>query len=945
MTSTSYRFIVDPNPPSFQKLQAIDYSTPVREVTNYPKDDGDEVFSVISVIEKFGTFEHVSRFTKPNNWETLQRYAAMFHIGGAFQIQRVFPSYRGETLYVSNAGDVALSSELYALAASQDDDNSSYMGAGQEDYSSTQDPEPSFSPSNADLLNNIWTFNVTQHEARLQPLFFALPKGLSPSDEIDSSKLELKMFLLCHNCRPHVSTIPHLAGVPGIDIKRPVQFLEKYRASLLWSLRIVNSVLRDEVLDITTQLQSDLDLVSLNDVETMVDKMIDYLQSLQPWDSMDWTPEGGMADRPSLSRHDIAALPSYLEPSTGQPHIDVSHQGMMLARDSRAHEQWVCPNCYQLLYPSHNAKYIRSYIGALGEYDSSLGRIILCPKNSNELRALCCLDSSRTGRVTELTIDTDWDATAEDLKSINALACNLGLTILTITTSNNTTPSDSAPRPIHHTSPAGTLPGSQLDNMIRLSRALIEELTHLTIVSDEALDAPAFLLDLRNTPLTKKIVVTTKDPSSTYLANLYDNTIQFLEMEASQDEAVRIQSMGEFSGNLQAITITDVDSTLSEEVISSRARTIKAVLRNSPDLCLLKFNSPASEFSKAEAMMESIFAEMSSELEPGFLFSTYTLVDNTDDRISATFTLPNSRATKSIIANVSTRNNGPGLENFLDDYGSFIRVWNVNNETAPAVIETLNDSIHREGTSQLTDATISLDDLDINSAMELHSMFLLSKATLRQLVLIGAPVDEDVDQSVLDILESLQLRQVVLFDEYSDMKPWISQVQQSFPDKASVIVLDQIEDLCRIAPGHDAASLQWLKKRQAEQKPLLDDNNKKPTHSSRIISESRRFRPSREEKPFRVLDANRNTTAVNTVPITNVSFGQVIFESDIVEKYGAFDHIESNGHLVPYLKDPDYPKRFLEPKQFLAHYEGDMASPDGYYDVFYTPYTGGGSGQ
>ncbi|KAG0247646.1 hypothetical protein BGZ95_008523, partial [Linnemannia exigua] len=168
---------------------------------------------------------------------------------------------------------------------------------------------------------------------------------------------------------------------------------------------------------------------------------------------------------------------------------------------------------------------------------------------------------------------------------------------------------------------------------------------------------------------TRDTAVSTKGPTSTYVADFHDGSIRMLEMETSQAEVSKMQSMGAFNSNLQSLTINEVDSTLTEEAISSKALAIKTILRDNPDLCLLTLNWPASEFLKAETMMESIFAEM----EANSSFSTYTLVDNTADRISATFTLPKSRDTKSIIANVTTRENGPGLESFLDNYGSFVQ--------------------------------------------------------------------------------------------------------------------------------------------------------------------------------------------------------------------------------------------------------------------------------
>ncbi|KAG0377515.1 hypothetical protein BGX24_005958 [Mortierella sp. AD032] len=940
MKRTSYKLVLDPNPPTFQRLQAIDLSTSA-QVLNLPRLNGDNVFRVDSVTDEFGTFDQVKRFTKPNNWENLHRFPTELRIE--------------ETLYVSRAGDIVLQPERYVVSITGQDDYSYSMGDGLEDFSNTQNPEPCRRPSNADLLANNWTYNVTQREARMQPLFLALPKGPLLNGDIDSSVTEFKMFLLCRNRRTGQDTVLHFADVPGIDVKRPAEFLDKYSSTLMWSLRIFKNSLRDlkdglqsnqeEHIRIAALLQKDLGLFYPDDVESTMDKMIDYLQEQLPENSMDWAAEGATPDRPTLSKHDVAALPSYLEPLPGQSLGDVGHQGLVFACDARGLEQWMCSSCYRLLYPFYDGAYIMNQIpGDLGEYDFLSGRLAFRPRDSTKLQELCRLDTTKVGRVNELTIDTDWDATTEDLQSIHDLAGKLGLPILTITITD-TPSSDSTLGLSHHPSQTDAPSVSQIDDITRTTRPLIERLRQLPNVSKRLLDSLHIIFMLPAVSPTGNADMSTKGFTSTYVAEFefHIDGIRLLDMETSLAEASKLQS-----NSLKSIAIRDLEPALTKEesLTSTTVPAIKKILRNNPSLSRLTLNWPVSDFLIAETMMETIFAEIASEQTSTFRLSKYTLVDNTDNHISVTFTLPNSRDTKSIIANITTRENGPDLERFLDYYGSFIQVLNINKGVEYTNAEALQDSTTRPRSSQLTNVMMPpLSDLYLETARILRNVLLSSKATLRQLILVGAPSDDEVVNLVLETLESIEPSQVVLFDDYSVMELWIGQVKDSLPDKSSVIVLDRIEELCRIAPGHDDASLEWLKTRQIELRQSFPRPSKESTHSLKVSPDPRRFRPSREEKPFRVLDANKNTTAVNAVPITNTTFGQVIFESDIVEKYGTFDHIESNGHLVPYLMDPMYHQRLLEPKQILAHYEGDMASPDGYYDVVYTPYAGGEGNQ
>lgn len=636
------------------------------------------------------------------------------------------------------------------------------------------------------------------------------------------------MFNLCKNRRAEHNSIHHFAGVPGVDIKRPAEFLERFSAMVLRSLQSLKTELRvlatrlrggkAEYDQNTTLLQSDLDLFSADDVEPLVDKMIAYLQDLQSPSSTEQDHDSnGNKDRFSLSRYDIAILPSYLEPCPDQLQGAPVHQNLMRVCDPTGLEQWVCPGCFRQLYHSHNTKDIVDHIGNQGEYNGKLGRIIFRPQDSEELQKLCLLDVTKIGCLSELIVVTEWDTTTEDLELIHALAVKLGLTRLTITTTTTPGSDSAADRPSHPSLPEES-PRSTITNFERISRGLIDGLTHLTVAFDEVLDHPAFLLDLLDLPPTQDVLVLKiTDPSSAYTVGIHDNGVQLLELEAGLADVSRILSTAKFDGDLQFIAITDIDPELTEKSLLSRTNTIKMILRNNPDLSSLVLHWPANDFPKAEAMMESIYAELSSEQAPDPRLLTYTLIDNTDDRLFATFLLPNSRLTKSILANATVRNHGPYLDTFLDTYGPFIRILNTNDKFESTCFNTLHDSIDRESLSQLTNVAISLSTLSTESARKLRSTLSLSKATLRQAVLVGSPLNEEAGTAVLSMLENLGLVQVVIFQDELDMETWIAQVQGSLSSSSSLIVLDRIEDFRRIIPGHDETSLGWLRVRQAIQ--------------------------------------------------------------------------------------------------------------------------------
>ncbi|KAG0081621.1 hypothetical protein BGZ90_006556, partial [Linnemannia elongata] len=759
---------------------------------------------------------------------------------------RVYPAYPTVVLYVFRAGSVPQAPDMYPLEVIDGEDTSPFMDSGKEDFSSTQDLESS-SDQQPGHMTNISTPGPVDGDVHALAYFFALPKGNLPYGKIDPSTVKFRMFSLCKNRRAEHNSTYHFAGVPGVDIKRPAEFLQRFSTMVLRSLQSLKTELRDlstrlggdevDYVQITTLLQSDLGLLSADDVEPLVDKMIAYLQDLEFPSSTEQDHDGNdNKDRFALSNYDIAVASSYLEPCPGRLQGAAVHQNMMRVYDAAGLEQWVCPGCYRHLYPSHSTEDFADHIGNQGEYDRQLGRITLRPQDSKELQKLCILDVTKIGCVSELIVETEWDTTTEDIESIHALAVELGFTRLTITTTTTSGSESAVDHPSQLPLPEES-PRSTIINSERIFSGLADGLTHLTVVFDELLDLPTIFLDLVGLSPTKAfLVLKITDPSSSCTVGVHDKGVQLLELEAGLADISRILSTTKFDGDLQSITITDLVPELTEKGLLSRTNTIKTILRNNPNLPSLVLRWPANDFPKAETMMESICAELSSEQAPDSQFLTYTLIDNTDDNLSVTFLLPSSRLTKSILANVTVRNHGPNLDNFLDTYGPFIRILNTNDKFDSSCFDTLHNSIGRENSSQLTNVTICLSTLNMESARQLQSTLSVSKATLRQAVLVGSPSNDEVGSAVLSMLERLDLVQVVIFQDELDMETWITQVQESLPSNSCLTVLDRIEDFRRIIPGHDETSLGWLRFRQAIQ--AIDAIHLEITAASPLIEAS-----------------------------------------------------------------------------------------------------------
>ncbi|KAG0052665.1 hypothetical protein BGZ89_003133 [Linnemannia elongata] len=894
MIRISYHNIQTYHSPSIQGLRAIDHSTEVRYAPVIDKYDGDRVFTANVVVEHFDEFQDIKRYIQ-NDWETLPRYPAEIPSFDGIETAEAFPAYPEEVLYVAQQGLTPQAPDINPIEVFGDDGVESFPDPSQqEDFSNLPFCDSDSNNSNYNTMHsmaNTWTLNQLNMNARLQPPFFVLPKGPLPSaDKIDPSSVQLLMYLLCVNPRTEHESVPHFAGVPGATVKRPAEFLRRFSATLLWGLQtlkdgllVLETGLGDDQAKyawITTLLQSELGLSSSGDVKPLVDKMIVYLQELRQQDNKEQTLHDQVArNGPPLSRHDIGVLPSYLE-NPGTLQDDTVQRGLLHACDSQGREQLMCRSCYRLLYPLHSAQYIMNHVGAHGDYDVQKGSIVLRPQDSEDLHQLCLLDSAKVGCVTELIIDLSWDVSTEDIQAIHTLAGRLGLTSLTIATTA-LAPSDSTSSPSPPLAPLSDESlGSLLEKIKKLCQALLQGLKHLCISSHVVLNAPALLFELRRLPPQKYVVVVMiKEPSSRCLAGLYNGNIQLLDLGTTLDRTKNITTTGYFAGNLQSISITVLESLHS--VYSLLTYVITTILQKNPNISLLTFYCKARLFRMMEAMMKSIYSNVTSDAPDSRLY-IYTLIDNSDDHLVATYKLSNSRDNKAIIANVTTRKSGSDHEAFLDNYGLFIQTLNTNDMFGTSAIDALHRSITRESSSQLRTITISVSDLDLEGALTFSEILKSSNATLKQLVLVGTSVDSRVSNRVVDALESLNSVEVVCFDDGSNTKQWINMVQRSLPESNSLTVLNQVDDLRRIVPGHDNTSLNWLRIRQARHFSTRTASHdvlasSRPPRVSLPVEGQQGYQPTVDKQPSRALD-NPKSTIDTTAPATGEIHAREEFE-------------------------------------------------------------------
>ncbi|KAG0375740.1 hypothetical protein BGX24_008715, partial [Mortierella sp. AD032] len=600
-------------------------------------DNGDTVFLQCDVERHFSGYLRIQRNTEGGDMETPgQAYQASSHE----QAGHHGNNDHGDDEYVQSFDNP--SGEQYSSSSPLSSSSSSSTSSRSFGNSSSNSSSPSSRSSGTSFnWEPIMINSLTPGIAKdlLLVLFVVLPKDLSSLT--NSSDL---------NLHSEAETTAHFSGLQGLVTKRPAEVFKTYTRPQLWNLRTFSRSLQglkagsqedqEEYLRVTALLQADLGLTSGNDVEPLVNKMIGFLQELLPQD--DLMRQEHAIEPPPMSREEAVAMSLCLEPLSDEPQTGASHHGMIRSCDSRGREERMCPSCYHRLYPLYDAEYIKNYIGDQGD----LGLSSLTLSSTDSARATVALDSSR-------------------------------LPLLL---------------------PSAELTGTQLDHLKRLTQVFIGELTHTNVVSDEELDARGFLLDLQDLPPSSRIqVVTVNDPTSRYLAGLCEGKIHLLERESALADAPTAPFEDDLNGKLQSITITNADWFSTDEGVLSMRDTVMTTVRTNPSLASLSLHCPAGKFLEAEEMIEILHAELASEQPRACRLATLTLVDNSEDHVSVTFSLPHSRTTKSIVANVIVRNHGPGLNSFLDNYGPFIRVLNGSDKFGSDLIQAHHDSISREG--------------------------------------------------------------------------------------------------------------------------------------------------------------------------------------------------------------------------------------------------------
>ncbi|KAF9147314.1 hypothetical protein BG015_011079 [Linnemannia schmuckeri] len=276
------------------------------------------------------------------------------------------------------------------------------------------------------------------HEYPIPRLFIILPNNTSMWDSVNIFNNQFQLYFLCE-CGEHTkslddnkSNIPHhihIAKHEGYDLKRPIEFFQKYGKYMLTLLEMIKYGVTISGFAIPAQAAVsapgaiDMFRNSLNTIsQSAVNQSIEFLQSLSSKDlqEQDATNAESFTGQEVLEGADLRHLEAFIKAkdqhrALGNLYRIVTQQG---------HVKWVCINHYRLTYKEQGQQ---AFITAVelngGDYDPHLGKVTV--SLGSKIQATGFFDAlAKARRVNELIVTFDWEGTTSDLEAFeDTLKC------------------------------------------------------------------------------------------------------------------------------------------------------------------------------------------------------------------------------------------------------------------------------------------------------------------------------------------------------------------------------------------------------------------------------------------------------------------------------------------------------------------------------------------
>ncbi|KAG0055323.1 hypothetical protein BGZ83_008962 [Gryganskiella cystojenkinii] len=279
------------------------------------------------------------------------------------------------------------------------------------------------------------------HEYQVPRLFIILPKVHRRRDAIlKPFSNKFRLYFLCE-CGAHTTDDTskdvdkiHLANHPGYDIEEPTEFFEKYGRHVLTIMRAIqmgaqvasflvphfaSSGLAHELKEVEKGLewlQAGVDFYTKENIGTMVDNTIHYIEDLQERQPVDRGQEGhatAIYDAKLIEGAELRQLTRFLS----EVDTDKRYGNLYRKVFKGGHVRWVCRLHFKQGYREEGQKiFLEALQKSHGMYDEDSGVVTVTLTSPTQAKIF--YDAFiQAHNVHELRIDLNWELSLKDVRN------------------------------------------------------------------------------------------------------------------------------------------------------------------------------------------------------------------------------------------------------------------------------------------------------------------------------------------------------------------------------------------------------------------------------------------------------------------------------------------------------------------------------------------------
>ncbi|KAG0355585.1 hypothetical protein BGX24_006622, partial [Mortierella sp. AD032] len=473
-------------------------------------------------------------------------------------------------------------------------------------------------------------------------------------------------------------------------------------------------------------IQKELELPSVNAVKTLLEMMIKHLEEvlLPRQDTADSqqlsTSRNPILERSRLSLKDMALLPFYVDftlPNT---------LGAYLNFDNYGNDLWVCRHHYRLLDSGFRWSNLNNTNGRWWKYDGTTGGVEFLLRTPRDLANVFRSTFIRNARVTELNVTLGWMLSLAELEQLVELATSLNLPTLSVTGSSSGAGSSSS-----------SIPRASVVDILRHT---INQLMNITITCDLDMDASTLLKEV--SPLRDSLSYLKIKTGRNEVSSVISKDHIGVRHVKSDLRQIPLKSKGSFlAGKLQNLTIDSGILSADDDLEAIWSTIVSKTIQENHNLASLTINCRAQEFKIIFDILRSILGKLHNPTILQQSLRSVILKDKQSDTAARFKIAPRNNASPEVV-DVTAGTIGPAHLSVMVNFGAYIRVLNVLDDVAESTV--LSKKLAHAKPTRLVSLMLTLATFTCQSAKDLLSITESSKATLKQLILIGHPRDPQI---------------------------------------------------------------------------------------------------------------------------------------------------------------------------------------------------------